>query len=390
MENKITVRDLGEVEEKSKAQIEEELLKKHEEDEKAQASATGVETVNMEQPTGGSEDSSTAQEQENVQEEDKAQEKTPASELNDADVLSYIKNRYDKDISSVEELWAETGANEELPEDVSSYFKYKKDTGRGIEDYVKLQRDYGEMDDDSVLTDYYSITEEGLDAIDIQDVMEEKFSFDEELDEPKDIKKKRLAKKRELSKAKKFFEKQQEQYKIPLESRGDGLSREQEDAFTSYKSYVEESKTTEDARKKRYDWFLTKTDEVFNDEFKGFEFNIGEKSVTYKPGDAQELKSRQSDVNTFVNKYMDEETGMMKDAKGYHRAMAMAMNPEKFAKFFYDQGVATTVDDVARKSKNITMDRQTPQTFSNDGLKIRAVGDSSSGRGLKIRSIKKN
>ena len=390
MENKITVRDLGQVEEKSKAQIEEELLKKHEEDEKAQASETGVETVNMEQPGGGAEDTSTAQEQESVQEEDKAQEKTPASELNDADVLSYIKNRYDKDISSVEELWAETEANEDLPEDVSSYFKYKKDTGRGIEDYVKLQRDYGEMDDDSVLTDYYSITEEGLDAIDIQDVMEDKFSFDEELDDPKDIKKKRLAKKRELSKAKKFFEKQKEQYKIPLESRGDGLSKEQEDAFKSYKSYVEESKTTEDARKKRYDWFLTKTDEVFNDEFKGFEFNIGEKSVTYKPGDTKELKSRQSDVNTFVNKYMDKETGMMKDAKGYHRAMAMAMNPEKFAKFFYDQGVAATVDDVSRKSKNITMDRKTPQTFSKDGLKIRSVGDTSSGRGLKIRSIKKS
>tara|TARA_R100001530_G_scaffold34531_1_gene27008 strand:- start:2921 stop:4096 length:1176 start_codon:yes stop_codon:yes gene_type:complete len=391
MENKITVKDLGQVEEKSKAQVEEELLKKHEEEEvQAQTSEAGVERVNLEQSNRSPESSSSSPEQESVPEESKTQEKTPSSELNEENVLSYIKQRYDKDISSVEELWAQQESNEDLPEDVSAYFKYKKETGRGIEDYVRLQKNYTEMDDDAVLTDYYTATEDGLDAIDIQDVMEDKFGVDEDLDDPKDIKKRRLAKKRELSKAKKFFEKQKEQYKIPLESRGDGLSKEQEDAFKSYKSYVEESKTTEDARKKRYDWFLTKTNEVFNDEFKGFEFNIGEKSFTFKPGDAKELKSRQSDVNTFVNKYMDQETGMMKDAQGYHRAIAMAMNPEKFAKFFYDQGVATTVDDVARKSKNITMDRQTPQTFSKDGLKIRSVGDSSSGRGLKIRSIKKS
>ena len=158
----------------------------------------------------------------------------------------------------------------------------------------------------------------------------------------------------------------------------------------SYKSYVEESKTTEEARKKRYDYFLNKTDEVFNDEFKGFEFNIGEKSFTFKPGDKDELKSKQSDVNNFVNKYMDSDSGLMKDARGYHKAMAVAMNLDKFAEFFYNQGMTAAVDDVSKKSKNINMDmRKAPQTFSKDGLKIRAVGDNSSGRGLKIKSIKK-
>jgi len=215
-------------------------------------------------------------------------------------------------------------------------------------------------------------------------------AFDEELDDPKDIKKKKLAKKRELVKAKKFLTEQQDKYKAPLESSGSGLSGINQEELDSYKSYVKESKTTEEARKKRYDYFLNKTNEVFNDEFKGFEFNIGEKSFTFKPGDKDELKSKQSDVNNFVNKYMDSDSGLMKDARGYHKAMAVAMNLDKFAEFFYNQGMTAAVDDVSKKSKNINMDmRKAPQTYSKDGLKIRAVGDNSSGRGLKIKSIKK-
>ena len=246
------------------------------------------------------------------------------------------------------------------------------------------------MDGDQVLKAYYSKTEEGLDMDDIQDIMEDKFSYDEDLDDAKDIKKKQLAKKRELVKAKKFLNEQKDKYKAPLESSGSGLSKESMEEFNSYKSYVEESTSAKEAQKKRYDYFLNKTDEVFNDEFKGFEFNIGEKSFTFKPGDRNELKSKQSDVNNFVGKYMDKDTGLMKDPEGYHRAISVAMNLEKFAEFCYNQGMTEAVDNVSKKSKNINMDmRKTPQSFSKDGLKIRAVSDTSSGRGLKIRSIKK-
>ena len=193
-----------------------------------------------------------------------------------------------------------------------------------------------------------------------------------------------------ILKAKKFFNEQQDKYKTPLESSGGGLSAEDKEKFNSYKSYVEESTTAKEAQKKRYNYFLDKTNEVFNDEFKGFEFNIGEKSFTFKPGDKDELKSKQSNVNNFVDKYMDTESGLMKDAQGYHKAMAVAMNLDKFAEFFYNQGVTEAVDNVSKKSKNINMDvRQTPKSYSKDGLKIRSIGDQSSGRGLKIRSIKK-
>ena len=182
---------------------------------------------------------------------EKHKKKTPASELNDADVLSYIKNRYDKDIESVDQLFEEKKSNEDLPEDVAAYFKYKKETGRGIRDFVELQKDYDEMDGDQVLNAYYSKTEEGLDNDDIQDIMDDKFSFDEDLDDPKDIKKKQLAKKRELVKAKKFLTEERDKYKAPLESSGGGLSADDKQEFDSYKSYVEESTSAKEAQKKK-------------------------------------------------------------------------------------------------------------------------------------------
>ena len=365
-EEKFTVKDVSGVE-KSKVEVEEKLLKEHEE--------------KFESPTDDSKI---------VEKVELSTEEAPALELNDADVLSYIKNRYDKDIESVDQLFETKESNEDLPEDVSAYFKYKKETGRSIQDFVRLQKDYTDMDGDQILTEYYTSTEEGLDAIDIQDIIEDKFSYDEDLDDAKDIKKVQLAKKRELVKAKKFLNEQKDKYKIPLESSGDGLSGDQLEEFNSYKSYVEESNTTKEAQKKRYDYFLNKTDEVFNDEFKGFEFNIGDKSMTFKPGDKDELKSKQSNVNNFVEKFMDKDSGLMNDAQGYHRAMSVAMNLDKFAEFFFNQGMTDAINNVSKKSKNINMDmRQAPQNFSKDGLTIRSVGDNSSGKGLKIRSVKK-
>ena len=364
-EEKFIVKEISGIE-KSKVEVEEQLLKEHEEKFDQESNDDPIDKVEV------------------------PEEQTPVSELNDADVLSYIKNRYDKDIESVDQLFETKESNEELPEDVSAYFKYKKETGRSIQDFVKLQQNYDEMDSDKLLSQYYSQTEEGLDSEDIKDLMEDKFGYDEDLDDPTEIKKIERAKKRELVKAKKFLNEQKDKYNIPLESSGDGLSGEELENFNSYKSYVEESTTAKEAQKKRYDYFLDKTDEVFNDEFKGFEFSVGEKSFTFKPGDKDELKSKQSDVNNFVNKFMDKDSGLMNDAKGYHRAMSVAMNLDKFAEFFFNQGMTDAINNVSKKSKNINMDvRSTPQNFSKDGLKIRAVGDSSSGKGLKIRSAKK-
>jgi hypothetical protein len=365
---------------KSKAEIEEQLLKKHEAQQEESQAEEKPEKVEPQ-----------AEVKEKPAEETPAvEEKTPSSELNDEHVLNFIKERYNKDINSVEELFETKESNVELPEDVKLYFDYKKETGRGIEDFYKLQKNYDDMDEDSVLADYLSVQEEGLDAIDIQDIMDDRFGYDSEEDDEKDIKKKKLAKKRELAKARKFFKEQKDKYKVPLESSGGGLSDEQENNLNAYKTMIEESKSQKEAVQLMRRNFEERTNKVFGDEFKGFEFSVSDdKSILYKPGTAEELKNKQMDFNNFVSKFNDE-NGLMKDAAGYHRAMSIAMNPEKFAKFFYEQGVAATVDDVARKSKNINMDvRRAPQLSTKNSLKIKAVGDTSSGRGLKIRSIKK-
>ena len=382
MEFKVKAVD-GNVEEKSKAQVEEALLKEH---------AEQFEEQNTEKPI----DKIDLSEKQNSPVEEKSTDETKIEEqslpeLKDDDILSYIKTRYNKDISSVDELFSEKELNEELPEDVSKYLKYKQETGRGIDDFYKLQKDIDNMEDDTILANYYESTEDGLDSEDIQDIIADKFSNDEDLDDEKDIRKIKLAKKRELSKAKKFLNEQKDKYKVPLESSGGGLSEDQQDDLDAYKKYIEESKSIEEVNRKRYNYFLDKTESVFNNEFKGFEFSVGDKNISFKPGDAQELKNVQSDVNNFVNKFMDKD-GLINDPVGYHKAFSVAMNPDKFAKHFYDQGVAAAVDNVSRKSKNINMDvRQQSQSVSKNGITIRPMNVSNdSGRGLKIKSRKNN
>ena len=177
-------------------------------------------------------------------------------QLDDTKVLSYIEQRYGKQIDSFDELLAEREKAEELPEDVAAYFKYKKETGRGISDYVKLQRDYSDMNPDSLLREYYSITEEGLDAEDIQMMMDD-FNYDEEVDEPAQIKKLKLEKKKEIAKAKKFFRQQQELYKQPLESRESSGTASEE--LQAYKQYLNDAKTQQEEAAKRSQWFVQKT-----------------------------------------------------------------------------------------------------------------------------------
>jgi len=318
-----------------------------------------------------------AKETESVQEEvteEVAEEVTEEviEGLKEDDVLSFIKDNYKKDISSIDELFAEK-QQEDLPEDVSAFLKYKKETGRDIKDFMKLQVDYDQVDDNKLLQDFYSSTEEDLDSEDISYLIQEKFGFDEDLDDESDIKAKKIAVKRELAKAKKYFNELKETYKIPVESAKGLVNDEELETYNAYKEYVSQSQSIQEENQKKTEFFMKKTDEVFNDEFKGFEFNVGEQSILFSPGEVGDVKSAQSDVNNFISKYIDEK-GLIKDPKGYHRALSAAMNPEKMANFFYEKGKADGVGDLSRQSKNVNMDvRSTPQQVSNSGFKVRAV-----------------
>lgn len=307
-------------------------------------------------------------------------------ELSEEKVLSYLGKRYGKEINSFDDLVQERTDSEELDEEIATYLKYKKETGRGFEDFKQLNKDYDAMEPDQLLRAYLSATQEGLDSDDI-DVLMDEYSYDEDFDDESDIKKIKLKMKKSVNEAKKFFNQQKEKYRVPLESSRSSIPEEDKEEYESYKQYIQSSKNQQEESERKSKWFEQKTDEVFGGEFKGFEFNIGEKNITFAPGDATELKKLQSNPYSFISKYLDE-NGMMKDAAGYHRSLAMALNPEKFAKFFYEQGQSDATDDVTRKIKNINMsERQTPVSVNKGEIKVKVVNPDS-GKGLKIRSIK--
>ena len=366
------------LESKSVQEVEQDLLKKHEQEQQEEA-VNENETVQEKETTTETAENQTVEQSE---------QESIAQEFTEKDVLSYIKDRYNREINSVEDLFEARAEAEELPEDVSAFLKYKKETGRGIQDFMSLNKDYDSMNPDQILADYYSATEDDLDKEDIDYLLNEKFAYDEDVDEEKDIKQRQIAKKRELAKAKKYFNELKETYKVPLESSGGLVSEDEKENYEAYKKYIQESKSIEEETFKRSEYFQKKTDEVFND-FKGFDFKIGDQDLVYLPGDTKEIKNTQLDINNFISKYLDD-NGMISDAAGYHKSIAVAMNPDKFARYFYEQGQANAIDDVTKKAKNIDMGvRQAPQDMNKSGFSVRALDDSS-GRGLKIKSNKNN
>ena len=342
------VREISEVESKSTQEVEKELLEKHEAEMNGEAPVQGG-------PAGLSED----------------------------DVRSFLSERYGREINSLDELNEMRETAPELPEDVAAYYKYKQETGRGLEDFIRVNRNLDDADEDVILKEYLVATEDALDEEDV-DVMMEDYIYDEDLDDEVDIKKAKLAKKKAVAKAKKYFEEQKEKYNAPLESMGAG-SLENSEEYQQYQRYVEQARTAQEEADRKMSWFNEKTDEVFSEQFKGFEFSVDDKSYVYTPGDRTELMKLQRTPDAWLSKFLDDK-GLVKDAAGYHKSLAVAMNPEKFAKYFYELGKSEAVDDVMRKTKNINMsERATPQSVNKGGMKIRAVNQDS-GRGLKIKS----
>lgn len=384
----IKVREVTDVEEKSSQQIEQELLEKHEQKQEVQEQPVEAEEIKEEVQQEAPEEEKVQEEVKEELEAPPVEEQPPVpQELAEDEVLSYIGKRYGKQINSIDELISQREEAEELPSDVAAYLKYKKETGRGFDDYAKLQKDFTDLSPDALLREYYSITEEGLDSEDISSLIDE-FSYDEETHEATEIKKLKLAKKKEIAKAKRFLKQQQEQYKQPLESRESSATANNEELI-EYRQYLEKAKSQQEEANTKREWFVKKSDEVFSSEFKGFKFNVGDNDIVYAPGSASELKKAQETPLNFVNKFVDS-NGYIKDAEGYHRALAIAMNPEKFAQFFYEQGKSQATDEVIRKTKNVDMtERSAPEVSVKSGFQVKSVSQPSS-RGLRIKSIKKS
>ena len=357
-----------EFEEKSTVEIEQELVDKHEKEITGEATEETTETPVVTE--------------EAIIDETSGHGAPVTYEIKDEDVLSHIKNRYNKEINSLDDLFEQREANDDLPEDAAAFLKYKKETGRGIEDFVKLNRDFSKMDEKSLLSEFYSVTNPEFDTEDITWKIDE-LMYDEDYDDEKTIKSKKLALKQELKKASEFFEKQKEQYRIPLESSKNSAPIVDEE-YESYKQYKQQSAQTEEESRKRSDYFVAKTNELFSEKFEGFEFNLDDSKVVYKPSDVSTLKE-QSDMAKFVKGFLNED-GYLKDAATFHRAIAIASNPDKFAKFFYDKGKSDGVGSIAEESKNLDMGRPATTVTPKQGFSVRALD--SDVTDYKIRSKK--
>ncbi len=269
-----------------------------------------------------------------------------------------------------------------LPENVDKLVKFMEDTGGSVEDYVNLNKDLSKMDNTTLLREYYRTTKPHLDTDDVDFLFTKNFAYDEEADDPSEIKAKQLAFKEELFNAQNYFNKAKEQYYADLKLRkSQDIDPEYIKAMEYYKVFQEQQGETENLKKT----FKEKTNQVFNDDFKGFDFKVGENKYRVKVDDSKKIKEFQSDLSNFVNQFLDK-GGAVNDARGYHKAIYTAQNADKIANHFYEQGRADAIRDAAKKSKNINMDpRQDASSIvTSGGEKIRVVSGTSSDK-LRIK-----
>ena len=279
----------------------------------------------------------------------------------------------------------ETGV--ELPENIQKVVDFMKETGGSLEDYVKINQDYSKLDDNFLLNEYYRQTKPHLTGEEINFLIEDSFSFDEEVDEPKDIKRKKLAFKEQVANAKNYLDGLKSKYYEEIKM-GSKLAPEQQKAIDFFNRYKKETEESQKLAEKQKSVFLNKTNEVFSDQFKGFEYDVGDKKYRFNVKEANKVKETQSDINNFVKKFLNK-NNEVEDAKGYHRSLFTAMNPDAIAKHFYEQGKADAIKDSVAKSKNINMSsRQGFQEVEAGGIKVRALGDDSASFKFKIKNKK--
>lgn len=327
-----------------------------------------------------------------VSEENKQEEvEKPTEEVKEEEVVLEEVKEEDVQQEVVEEKIEEpvTQAQPEpqvvVPENLKDLVKFMEDTGGTLEDYTRLNADYSNIDDNALLLEYYKNTKPHLNMEEINFLIEDNFQFDEELDEPRDIKKKKLAFKEEIVKARKHLTGLKDQYYKEVKL-GSKLTSEQKEAVEFYNKYKQEQTTNSEIQKQQLERFQKSTDSVFNNNFKGFDFNVGEKTYRYNIKDVQGVKEYQSDISNFVREFLDDKN-MMQDAKGYHKALYAGKNIDKIVRHFYDQGKADAIRESAVSAKNIDMSPRTAApVVDTGGRKFRVLsGDNSSSLKFKIR-----
>ncbi len=315
--------------------------------------------------------------------EEVSEEVSELEEVTNEEVQEQTEQLTDEVAEAIAEQ-KETGV--ELPENIQKAIDFMNDTGGTLQDYVKLSTDYSSLNEGQLLREYYESTRPHLDKEEIDFLMEDTFSYDEELDEDRDIRKKKIAYKEELAKAKNHLDGLKSKYYEEIKA-GSRLNPDQQKAVEFFNRYNKEQETVKQEQEQQSKIFLRQTDSVFNNEFKGFDYSVGDKKYRFKVKDTTEIKNTQSDINNFVKKFLNDKNEMV-DAKGYHKSLFTAMNADAVANHFYEQGKADAMKSSMAKSKNVDMDpRGTHEKVTTaNGWTIRAVpGNSVNGSKLKIK-----
>jgi len=272
----------------------------------------------------------------------------------------------------------------QLPENIEKLVSFMEETGGSVEDYVRLNADYSNVDNTTLLKEYYKNTRPHLDAEEVSFLIEDAFSWDEDIDDERDIKKKKLAFKEEVAKAKTHLDGLKSKYYEEIKLRP-GITQEQKNAMDFFNRYNEE----QNVAKQQHESFKNNTKELFNNDFKGFDFAIGEKKFRYSVQNPSQVAENQSNINNLIKKFLNDK-GDVVDTKGYHKAMYAAENVDKIANHFYEQGKADAVKEVISSSKNIdAKPRQSPSDIYINGLKVRAISGADSSK-LKVQTRKFN
>jgi hypothetical protein len=325
-----------------------------------------------------SEDAEPTQEQEEVQPEAETQETPVLEEITEEEVEEVEEQ--------VEEAIAEAEATgKPLPENIQKLMDFMEETGGDLSDYVKLNQDYSKLDDQNLLREYYKQTKPHLDNEEINFLMEDTFSYDEDMDDDRDIRRKKLALKEQVASAKSHLDGQKSKYYDEIKA-GSKLTGEQQKAIDFFNRYNKESEATQKTVKTNSDIFTQKTNNVFNDKFKGFEYNVGDKKYRFNVNNAEEVKNTQSDISNFTKKFLDKNSALT-DAKGYHKSLYTAMNADAVARHFYEQGKADAMKNSIAKAKNVNMNpRQSHGKVEACGMKFKVLGDNSSDFKFKIKN----
>lgn len=309
--------------------------------------------------------------------EEKVEEAPVIQEITEEEVQEQTETLQEQVEEAVQE--SQDTANP-LPENIQKVVDFMNETGGTLEDYVRLNADYSNVDNNTLLREYYRQSKPHLDSEDVSILLED-FTWDEELDDQKDIRKKKIAYKEEVAKAKGFLEGLKNKYYDEIKLRP-GVTQEQQKAVDFFNRYNENQQIME----QRTEDFQNRTKTYFNDDFKGFDFKLGEKKFRYGLKDNSSVANQQSDISNFIKKFLNDK-GEVSDLSGYHKALYVANNPDQIINHFYEQGKADAIKDMAAKTKNISTEPRQSQSgdvFIN-GLRVKAVSGADSSR-LKIKT----